>query len=198
MKRRSKQERNFVKYVSDRVMEGLSDSFDIYSIPDGKIPVYKVEDVEHVKRVIMKFYFFHRRPNFLNYLFTRSYTVSKFFNPMKELYIAWLCTPIMDSDRRSGFLPKKNTFDPKADYVNYNLYDFEDPGRTPVGICYFKISLGELSRETIETLENLFSKMEKERTIKIDTLSLIHEDTQWNEEEDRFDNIDVEYNPIMI
>lgn len=195
---RSKQERAFVKYVRDRVTEGLSKCFDLYDIPNNKIPVYKVEDIEHVKRVMMKFDFFHRRTTFLNYLFARSYTVLRFFSIKQELYIAWLCTPIVDSDRRSVFLPNKNTFDPKTDRVSYNMYEIEDLEKSPIGICYFKIPLGEMTEETIMTIENLFTKMEKERTVKIDVLDLLDENAAKIRNPESFDDVDIETNPIMV
>lgn len=183
---RTKAERNFISSIKTRMrITLLQDSY------VGDIPVCEVQDVEQVKRVVMKLSFFHRKREFLNYLISKIYVRKPLFrDPVSTMYIAWLCIPKdPDSEMRSGLLPKKSSFNPLKDPVNYNLYDYSNMKSTPLAICYYKMNLSDSYMEHIQKhMIHLFQeKREIPDTIKIDYLDITDDSCHiWDDEEERF------------
>lgn len=182
----TKEEKDFVKDIQSKISEYLVNDEGVVNFNPTKIPVTKIEDIEQVKRVIMKFQFFHKRPLFINYLFTKTCENTRLFrNSHTSVYLGWLCIPKEeDFEVRSGWLPRSYSFDPGSMPVNYNLYEYENYRKTPMGICYFEFNV-ETGKEKM-FLESILNKMNSfGNTVKIDFMKFC-EDKRWNDNEERF------------
>lgn len=182
----TKEEKEFVKGIRDKITSYLMNDEGIINFNSIRIPVAKVEDVEQVKRIIMKFSFFHKRPLFINYLFTKTCENSGIFRGRDTtLYLGWLCIPKEDEmEMRSGWLPSSRSFKPGRDPLNYNLYEYEDIHKTPIGICYFVFNV-EAGKEKI-FLDSILDKMKSpDRSVKIDFMKFC-DDKAWNDNEEKF------------
>lgn len=181
-----KEEKEFVRDIQNKISEYLINDEGVVNFDTTKIPVTKIEDIEQVKRVIMKFTFFRKRPLFINYLFIKRCENTGFFkNRHTSVYLGWLCIPKDEEiEVRSGWLPGSYSFDPGSMPVNYNLYEYENFRKTPIGICYFEFNV-ETGKEKI-FLESILNKMNSPRkTVKIDFMKFC-EDKKWSDNEERF------------
>ncbi len=182
----TKEEKRFVRDIQDKIHEYLMNDEGIVDFNSASIPAVKVKDIEQVKRVVMKFSFFHKRPLFINYLFTKTYENPGLFRKKDTtLYLGWLCIPKEEeTEMRSGWLPSSHTFNPGSGPVNYNLYEYEDWNKTPIGIFYFAFDV-ESGKEK-EILDSILNKMgSPEKSVKIDFMKFC-EDKIWSDNEEKF------------